>query len=158
MITAPRLIGRDVMKADARSVQPLQYLPRFGFVVRIANVDADPLGLDEGRDHAAKGRKHPFQGARETDAVAPRPGEPGRFVRFPFGRHSVAETGWRVVGIESHKLALARKSDLANRLVDPGACQARGGEPTRSPFSHTTPLSASREVFMMKSSTRDRAK
>jgi len=59
----------------------------------VANIDADRLRFDEGRDHVAEHRHHAIERAGEADPFSARPGEPGRGVPFPFSWHVIAESG-----------------------------------------------------------------
>ena len=63
------------------------------FVCAVANVDVDLLRLEQGGDHRAQGWQYPIVGIRKADPFAPRPGEPGGRVWFPFRRHTITERG-----------------------------------------------------------------
>jgi hypothetical protein len=70
----------------------------FGVVCSIANIDANLFRGDESFHHRPKDGQNAVKRSRKANALATRPGKPGRGVRLPFRRHAVAEPG-RSVGV-----------------------------------------------------------
>lgn len=86
------------MERDLFHGQAVKDRAHFGFMRAITHVDTNSFGADQRFHHCAQRREDLIKRPRKTDALAPRPGEPGGAVALPFCRHVIAESG-RGIGV-----------------------------------------------------------
>src|SRR5439155_3116334 len=117
-IAGPYPVGRNLEKTDPRQVDAgaaqLALRAAAGRGVVYQDVDAlagvqvpDDLGI------------HPWDGRKLAGPVVPamRPGDPGRLMRFPFGRHVVAKFGGK--GGHGHEKSVVTASWSVAWLAGP---------------------------------------
>src|SRR5262249_51411759 len=94
VVARPGAVGRDAEEVDAAEIDAgtAEHAPRRPLHRRVVDQDADALAGDELADDLGV---DPRDRRELPRPVAPlmRPGEPGRRVRLPLGRHAVAERG-----------------------------------------------------------------
>ena len=89
VVPTPWLIGENVKKLNAFGRAGAEKFSDSLLLICATDIDADNLRARKCLHHFNEGRDHAIVGSGKAVATGLRPGNPSRFVQFPFGRHAI---------------------------------------------------------------------